>query len=56
MIYLDFNSSYDKKFKGGLTIISSDYMYYSFVEKRIIFKSFYLYAGLKGLLKCLHVK
>ena len=55
MIYLDFNSIYNRKFRGGLSIISSDFIYYSFLYKRVIFKAFYTYSGLQEL-RCLPVK
>lgn len=55
MIYLDFNSIYNKQFRGGLLINGLHYMYYSFLFKKIVFKTFYTYSGLQRL-RCLPVK
>ena len=56
MIYLEVNSIYNIKFRGGLFIFKpNNYMYYSFIFKQIITKSYYSYSGFQKL-RCLPVK
>ena len=49
MIYLEVNSIYNMKFRGSLFIFKPNYMYYSFMFKKIITKSYYDYSGFQRL-------
>ena len=55
MIYLEVNSTYNMKFRGGLFIFKPNYMYYSFLFKQTITKPYYSYDGFQKLI-CLIVK
>ena len=55
MIYLEVNSIYNMKFRGGLFIFEPIYMYYSFIFKQTITKQYYSYSGFQKL-RCFTVK